>query len=220
MRKISLSVFVIIVVFNSFGQGKPHLIQFSGLIVSGDSLRGVPYASVYVPKTGRGVISNQVGFFSMPLLPLDSVVFMSPGYKQFGYKIPKDSPDNLSVMIEMKEDTLMLPVIEIFPYYTEELFKKAFLALRLPDDPSKNIEKTMNDRLIAMLLDETYYDGAMNHRWFTQQQALKQERRFMDPMAYNPLLNPIAWATFINSLKKGDYKDKSYNEDGKKKKKR
>lgn len=220
MRNNVLAVLALLFVAQVFGQGKPNLIQFSGLIVAGDSMRGLPYASVYVPKTGRGVISNQVGFFSMPVMALDSVIFISPGFKQFGYKIPKDSPDNISVMIAMQEDTLMLPVIEIFPYYTEELFKKAFLALRLPDDPSKNIEKTMNDRLIAMLLDETYYDGAMNHRWFTQQQALKQERRFMDPMAYNPLLNPIAWATFINSLKRGDYKDKSYGEDGKKKKKK
>jgi hypothetical protein len=216
MKKVAI-FFLSLLTSPIFSQGKPKIIQFSGLIVSGDSMHGIPYASVYIPKTGKGVISNQIGFFSIPVHPLDSVVFLASGYKALGYKVSKDSPENLSVVIHLKEDTLTLPAIEVFPYYTEELFKKAFLALRLTDDPSKNIEKTMNDRLIAMLLDETYFDGAMNHRWFSQQMALRQERKFMDPMAYNPLLNPFAWYTFIKSLRKDDYKEKKFNDSGKKK---
>lgn len=203
--------------FQVFAQGEPKIVQFSGVVVSGgDSLNGVPYVSLFIPKTGRGALSNAVGYFSMPALTKDSIVIVATGYKTTKFVIPDNDATNISVMIELKQDTLLLPIIEVFPYYTEELFKQAFLALRLPDQDTRNMNRNINDRLLAAMFEETYYDGAMNHRWFTQQQAIKQERKYMDPNAYNPLLNPFAWVQLVKSIRNGDFKKKSYNEDGKK----
>ena len=38
-----------------------HLIQFSGIVVEGDSLRPVPYTSIIVNKSNRGTISDYFG---------------------------------------------------------------------------------------------------------------------------------------------------------------
>ncbi len=201
----------------ALAQGEPKIVQFSGVVVSGgDSLNGVPYVSLYIPKTGRGALSNAVGYFSMPALTNDSIIIIATGYKSTTFVIPNNEASNISVMIELKQDTLLLPIIEVFPYYTEELFKQAFLALRLPEEDNRNMNRNLNDRLLAAMFEETYYDGAMNHRWFTQQQALRQERKYMDPSAYNPLTNPFAWVQLVKSIRNGDFKKKSYNEDGKK----
>ena len=42
----------------AWAQGKRRVVQFTGIVASGDSLLGVPGASIYVPKAGRGTSSN------------------------------------------------------------------------------------------------------------------------------------------------------------------
>ncbi|MGV3641192.1 MAG: carboxypeptidase-like regulatory domain-containing protein, partial [Adhaeribacter sp.] len=69
-------------------QGKPQVIQLSGLVTSGDSLYGVPGVTVYVPKAGRGTITNDYGYFSLPVLAGDSVVIRALGYQHLTVKIP------------------------------------------------------------------------------------------------------------------------------------
>ncbi|HTF81232.1 MAG TPA: hypothetical protein VL947_05895, partial [Cytophagales bacterium] len=58
-------------------QGNVEPIQFSGVVFTGDSNMTVPYTTLYIPKTGRGVVSNKYGIFSMPVLPKDSVVIIA-----------------------------------------------------------------------------------------------------------------------------------------------
>lgn len=199
-------------------QGNVEPIQFSGVVFTGDSTMTVPYTTLYIPKTGRGVVSNQYGIFSMPVLPKDSVVIIATGYKRTHYIVPQSNErKSISVMIQLKQDTLELPLVEVFPYQTEEIFKQAFLALHIPDHPNAALEKTMNDRIIAMMSSEAPADGQMNHSWYARQYAIAQERKYQSPLAYNPLFNPFAWAQFVNSLRKGAYKKKEYDDKGKKK---
>src|SRR5688572_8850772 len=104
------------------------VIQFSGLTVGGDSLYGIPGVYLYVPKAGRGTTSNHLGYFSLPTLVGDTVLIKAIGFKQKQYIIP-DVEEKLSVIIELSADTSFLPVVEIFPWPTETIFKEAFLAL-------------------------------------------------------------------------------------------
>src|SRR5215218_9108602 len=86
-------------------QGKPQVIQFSGLVTSGDSLYGVPGVTVYVPKAGRGTVTNDYGYFSMAVLAGDSVVIRAVGYQHLTVKIPKNyNKQSYSVILELKED--------------------------------------------------------------------------------------------------------------------
>jgi len=194
-----------------FSQGKEKVIQLSGIVVSGDSLDGVFGVNLYVPKAGRGATTNQVGFFSMPVLTGDSVVISAVGFLNKSYFIAKnETRDNISIMVELKPDSSFVPVIEVFPYYTEELFKQAFLALKLPD-PNADINKTLLDRITYNLYTRADMDGDMNHTYFMKQQIYQQEHRYMAPTI--SLLNPYAWMEFVKSLKRGDFK-KKYDKDG------
>lgn len=47
-------------------QGQRRVVQFSGIIATGDSLLGVPGAAIFVPKAGRGTLTNEYGYFSLP----------------------------------------------------------------------------------------------------------------------------------------------------------
>lgn len=191
------------------GQEKPpKVVQFSGLVVEGDSLYGIPGVSVYTPKSGRGSITNSVGYFSFPVLEGDSVMIKSIGYKDKNFIIPKVEDDKLSIIIELMEDTLMLPAVEIFPYPTERLFKEAFIALKLPETEIDNMHKNLNEQVLKRMLYTMDHDGSMNHKYYMRQQVERMENKMMAYPTMN-LLNPFAWAKFIQQIKNGEHKNKA-----------
>lgn len=177
------------------------VIQFSGVVATQDTLSGIMGAHVYVPKGGRGTTTNYYGYFSFPVLEGDSVVVSVVGFQKKHIIIPKLDEDSYTLIIAMVEDTTYLPELEILPYPTEELFKEAVLAYRIPNQGDLN---NMNKNLDPMTLIEmariTPMDGSENHRYFMQQQAIYLHDGYGP--RYNPLLNPFAWAEFFKSLKK------------------
>ncbi|QNF33436.1 carboxypeptidase-like regulatory domain-containing protein [Adhaeribacter swui] len=198
----------------ALAQGKSSVVQLSGVVASGDSLYGVPGVTVYVPKAGRGTVTNEYGYFSMPVLAGDSVVVRALGFKHLTLKIPKNyNKQSYSVVLELKEDATLLPEVRVFPYPTEELFKKAFLALRVPDEQKTAAEKNLNEQLMARIFDNTPVGPSANFRNTMDMQQMYLNKQSM-PNRYNnnPLLNPFAWGQLINQIKNGDLKRK-YKDD-------
>lgn len=190
-----------------FAQGKSSVIQLSGLVLGEDSTSALAGANIYVPTAGRGTSTNRYGYFSMPVLPGDSVVFSSVGHKRQYYLVPKDQKESLTVIVELSMDTTFLPAVEVFPYPSEEVFKEAILALKLPDeDQYAHMRKNLADDLLARMFEAMPMDGSMNHRYFMNQQFDRVQ--YGSGPRPNPLLNPFAWAEFIKSIKRGDYKKK------------
>ncbi len=203
----------------SWGQGEKKLIQFSGLVVEGDSLLGIPGAHVFIPKAGRGASTNLLGYFSIPAMPGDSILILAVGYKRQSLVIPKDTLQDMTVMIQMSTDTLFLPEVEIRALPSERVFKEAFLALHLPDQQNHDyMQKNLNDQIMQRLLLESGMSASMNHRYYMQRQINAIERRYM--IQTNPLLDPFAWARFFKDVqrekqkkearKKKQNNDKSY----------
>lgn len=183
-------------------QQQKRIIQLSGVVM--DTVEGpIPGVHIYVPKAGRGVTTNAVGFFSMPVLAGDSVVISSVGYQRQHYIIPEESSEYLTIVVPMVQDVTYLKEIEILPYPTEEVFKEAVLALNLPADNSID-PKSLNAELLSLMLKTTPMDGPMNQRYALNQWAVSQNDKFM-PVT-NPFLNPFNWVKFFNGLKKN--KDK------------
>jgi len=189
-------------------QGKPRIVQFSGLIVTGDSSYGIPGVHIFIPKSGRGTTSNYVGYFSMATLEGDSVVIKAVGYKDKGFVIPTGvKDDKWSVIVYLTEDVMALPEVEIFPWPTERIFKEAFLSLKLPEQDMSNMNRNLNEQVMRRMMYNAEPDGAMNHNYYMTQQIYKQENRFSAPTL--SLLNPFAWQKFIQSAKKGELKQPS-----------
>ncbi|MEQ8713936.1 MAG: carboxypeptidase-like regulatory domain-containing protein [Cyclobacteriaceae bacterium] len=188
-------------------QGGRRVIQFSGIVVGEDSISGVSGVHIYVPKAGRGTTSNPYGYYSMPVLPNDSVVVSAVGYEKQSLIIPEDQGDKITVIIELLPDTTMLPEITIFPYPTEELFKKAILAYELPyQEDLDNMQRSLGDELLRRMYGNEPMSAGANHRYYMDQQMLSVQDRYQ-PRSI-PLLNPFAWAEFIKSIKRGDLKNK------------
>ncbi|MEM1136158.1 MAG: carboxypeptidase-like regulatory domain-containing protein [Bacteroidota bacterium] len=188
-------------------QGDPAVIQMSGIIVDGDSSYGVPGVHVYIPSAKVGTISNQVGLFSLPTMAGDTIVFSAVGYKKQRFIVPRKNDKGFTVLIDLQTDTTFLPIVEVFPYPTEELFKEAFLALELPvDQRKKNMEKNLNQQALNRMAAALPMDGGSNHRYYMNQNANNITNRFFAPSF--SILNPFAWGEFIKSVKRGDLKKK------------
>jgi hypothetical protein len=179
-------------------QQQKRVIQLSGIVM--DTVSGpIPGVHVYIPKAGRGVTTNAVGFFSLPVLVGDSVIISSVGYKRQHYIVPNSSNEYSTIIVPMVEDVTYLKEIVIVPYPTEEVFKEAVLALNLP--PDNGIDgKNLNAELLALILKTTPMDGPLNQRYALNQWAATQNDKFM-PVT-NPFLNPFNWVKFFNGLKK------------------
>ena len=209
-KTLILKLFVIIsltIVFDSFSQGQKKIIQLSGVVVGQDSISGVGGVHVYVPKAGRGTTSNPYGYFAMPVLAEDSIIVSAIGYQKQSFIMPGDKGVSVTLFIELKPDTTVLPELEIFPYPTEELFKKAVLAVELPNRRDlENLDKSLDKDLLRRMYSNEPMSANMNYKYFMDQQMMATSTKYQLPS--NPLLNPFAWVKFIKAIKRGDFKRK------------
>lgn len=180
------------------------VVQFSGIVVSGDSAYGVPGVYIYVQKEGRGTMSNALGYFSMPTLTGDTITVKSIGYKEKSFVVPHVENDKVSVIIEIYEDTMFMPMVEITPWPTERLFKEAFVSLQLPTQDLDNMNSNLNEQVLRRIMYAQGADGSLNHSYYMQQKAIHQHNQYYAPTL--SLTNPFAWKKFIDDVKKGDLK--------------
>lgn len=201
MKKIFLLLFIIYG-FTSYSQDKePIVIQFSGLVVTGDSAFGLPHVHIYNPKYRRGTETNDVGYFTMPALAGDSIVIKHIGFEK-KYIILPDGKDKQSYtyIIELKEDTTQLAEVTIMPYPTFQLFKEAFVKLDLPKEKSAHWEKNMRKEDLEKMMYAMAPSSYETYRTYSLQEIQRIENRNM--VAVNPLTNLFAWVSLIQELSK------------------
>ena len=183
---------------------KKRVIQLSGVVLEEDSAannsRPLSGVHVYVPKAGRGTTTNNMGFFSMPVLELDEIVVSIVGFEKQHFTVPENSPEYQTIVVTMQMDTTYLNEIVIIPFPTEEVFKQAVLAMNMPLDNNGIDKRNFNQELMALMLKTTPMDGYQNQRYYLDQWAGSANNRFQ-PVS-NPFLNPFNWAKFFSSLKK------------------
>ena len=176
-RNIFLLIFFIFLLNilgnESLAQGQKKIIQLSGVVVGQDSISGVGGVHIYVPKAGRGTTSNPYGYFAMPVLQGDSIIVSAIGYRKQNFIMPGDKGESVTLFIELKPDTTVLPELEIFPYPTEELFKKAVLAIELPNRKDlENLDRSLDKDLLRRMYNNEPMSANMNYKYFMDQQML------------------------------------------------
>jgi len=188
-------------------QNDKKVIQVSGIILNADSTDAVPGVNIYVPKKGRGTVSGRFGYFSMPVLEGDSIVFTFIGLKKQSFKVPeKVENDRISLILTMEVDEIALAEIEVMPYPTEEEFKKAVIAMNVVD-PMSISRTNMSPEMLLRWAESMPASGAENFRYFQEGQMIQNQ----DIYGPRPLriLDPFAWSQFIRSIKRGDLKSKN-----------
>lgn len=209
MKKIIITLSFCVSCMFASGQilDKNQLVQFSGVIVTSDSLEPIPFSSVMIKNTNRGTISDYYGFFSFVAKMQDTIEFSAIGFKKATFVIPDTLTDQRCSMIQiLKADTILLKEVVIFPWPTKEQFKEAFIHLRIPDDDMSRAEKNLNPDQLAFMAASLPMDGSMNFRNYMQEHSTRLY--YSGQLPPNSLLDPIKWARFIQMWQNGAFKKK------------
>lgn len=182
-------------------------IQFSGIIVTGDSISPVSFTNIVIKNTWRGTVADYYGYFSFVARKYDTIVFSAVGFKKAEFVIPDTiTADRYSLIQVMSADTILLPQTVIYPWPSREDFKEHFLTFDVPDDDYERARKNLEASKIREMASRYPMDGSMNYRNSMQ---LQQDRLYYigqtQPIT---VLNPFAWAQFIKAWKEGKFKRK------------
>jgi hypothetical protein len=209
-KRFNVLIFILMGFFQpTFGQvSNQGLVQFSGVVVTGDSLYPVPYASIIVRSSFRGTISDYGGFFSFVAQMGDTIDFSAVGFKKSSFVIPDTlQTDRYSLIKIMSADTFLLREAVIYPWPTKEQFRQAFLDLRVPDDDLERARRNMALQEMRELMVTLPMDGSGNYKSLLLERQTKVYSNGQYPSI--SLLNPIAWAQFVDAWQRGDFKRKT-----------
>ncbi|RYY67117.1 MAG: carboxypeptidase-like regulatory domain-containing protein [Chitinophagaceae bacterium] len=191
-----------------FESVKDSVVQLYGVVMTADSLVGIPAVSVMVKGQNRGTITNNQGVFSIVVLKGDEVEFTHVTYKPKLVTIPRDIKGNqYSVVQLMVEDTVYLPATIIRQRPTAEQFGRDFVKLKVPDDDIEVARRNNDVAKRRVLMQTLPADG----REATSMQFRNIANRavYSGQLPPQNLFNPAAWAEFIKAWKRGDFKRKT-----------
>ena len=187
---------------------KDSVVQLYGVVMTADSLKGVPAASIVVKGQNRGTISNNDGVFSIVVLKGDNIEFSSIGYKSITVNIPKELKGNQQSIIQlMVTDTVYLPATIIRPRLTRQQFERDFVNNPVPDDEIATAQRNTSAATRRFLASTLTTDGREASNQYLRQYSNKLS--YAGQLAPQNIFNPFAWNEFIKAWKRGDYKRKS-----------
>lgn len=186
---------------------RDSVVQLYGVVMTADSLQGIPSCSVIVEGKGRGTITSYDGVFSIAVLKGDKITFSSVGFKDRSILIPRDLVGNqYSVIQLLVTDTAYLPATILKPRPTREQFERDFVNNKISDDLYETARKNTDEATRRILLRSMPADGREAVNYQLRQQATKAY--YSGQLPPMNILNPAAWADFIQAWKRGDFKSK------------
>ena len=190
-----------------FENYKDSVVQLYGVVMSADSLQGLPAVSIMVKGRNQGTMTNDQGVFSIVVLKGDQLEFTSVGYKPKLVTIPKNLDGNQQSMIQlMVQDTVYLAATIIKKYPTREEFERDFANTKVPDDQEEIARQNLSEANRRALLNVYPTNGREATNYYFKQ----NQRKYYSAGQLPPqnIFNPMAWAEFIKAWKRGDFKNK------------
>lgn len=184
-----------------------NIIQFSGVILDGDSLQPVPFTSIIVLQRNTGTTADANGIFSFAAQTGDSIKFTSIGFKESFFVIPDTLHTNKYSLIQlMSTDTLLLRTHMVYPWPSKEQFKEEFLNTRIPTDDLDRANANLAQAEMRERMQNMPGSGSENFKYENYQR--NQQTYYNGQYPSWSILNPIAWAQFIQAWDNGDFKKK------------
>jgi hypothetical protein len=191
-----------------FENFKDSVVQLYGVVMTADSLKGLPAVSVVVKGQNRGTITNDRGVFSIVVLKGDKVEFTSIGYKPVLVSIPVNLQGNQQSVVQlMVNDTVYLPATIIRQRPSRQQFERDFVNTKVPDDDITIARTNTNSATRRVLMASLPADGKEASNQYLRQSA--QKLYYSGQAAPQNIFNPFAWNEFIKAWKRGDFRKKN-----------
>ena len=192
---------------SQFETVKDSVVQLYGIVMTADSLVGIPAVSITIKGSNRGTISNNQGVFSIVVLKGDEIEFSHVSYKPKNIIIPRNLEGNHHSVVQlMVEDTTYLPVTIIKPRPTPQQFARDFVNSDVPDDDIEIARRNNDAAKRRVLMQTTPSDGA--GAMSMQMRNIANRATYQGQVPPMNIFNPAAWSEFIQAWKRGDFKRK------------
>lgn len=204
---ILLLFFVPVASKAQFENVRDSVVQLYGVVMTADSLVGIPAVSIAIKGQNRGTITNNQGVFSIVVLKGDVVEFTHVSYKPKVVTIPKTLEGNqYSVVQLMIADTVYLPATIIRPRPSAAQFARDFANTKIPDDDYETARKNTSVAKRRALMQSTPMDGG--EAAHIQMKNVATKAYYAGGVPPQNIFNPAAWMEFIEAWKRGDFKKK------------
>lgn len=186
---------------------RDSVVQLYGIVMTADSLEGIPAVSITVQGQNRGTMTNAQGVFSIVVLKGDVVEFSHVSYKTKLVTIPRSLEGNQQSIVQlMVQDTVYLPATVIRPRPSPQQFERDFVNTKVPDDDIEIARQNNSAAKRRALMQMTPADGS--EATSLQFRNMAQKARYTGQVPPMNIFNPAAWSEFIQSWKRGDFKRK------------
>jgi len=209
-RLLYIAGFIFLTLASASGQEKERFFQVTGIITDEDN-RALASVGVVSLKLRRGTLSEKTGIYSITSTPGDTILFKALGFKKKFVIVPNVFEERmLKKDIVMYPDTIPIENVVVMPWKNYNEFIKD-MTTPAPVSPEienmnenlANIEKAVANEIGVKITPEAGYRYAM------QQNFNQMATRNQSPV--NNLLNPLAWAKFINGVKSGLFKNQKFD---------
>ncbi len=191
-----------------FETGRDSVVQLYGIVMTADSLMGIPAVNITVRGQNRGTMTNEQGVFSIVVLKGDVVEFSHVSYKPKTITIPKTLDGNQHSVVQLLiQDTVYLPATIIRQRPTPQQFERDFVKTKVPDDDIEIARQNTDAAKRRALMSSTSGDGG--EATSLQMRNAATRASYAGQLPPQNLFNPAAWAEFIKAWKRGDYKRKN-----------
>ncbi len=192
--------------------GDSSLIQFSGLLLSSDSIYPVPFAFIHAKGKPYGTYSNLEGYFSFVARAGDTIQFNHVEFKKSLMVIPDTLKDQkYSVVKLLTKDTVYFEGAVIFAMPPRATFDHLFATKEIPNDDVQRAKYNLEREAMREQAGQmSGADASEAYRYMARNYAQKSYYAGGQIPPMN-LMNPFAWAQFFEAWKRGDYKRKKTN---------
>jgi hypothetical protein len=137
--------------------------QLSGLVLDKVTGQPIPFTRITTISRKRYAVCNEEGFFSIPTVANDTLVFQSIGYKpatfifaQYLQDYKGDTTQPYIYEIQyMLSDTITLPTVVIYPYKSAEDIRQAVLNNNEPTQLSiADAQMNVSPQVVSYFLNE------------------------------------------------------------------
>tara|TARA_Y100000385_G_scaffold178868_1_gene184843 strand:- start:1471 stop:2106 length:636 start_codon:yes stop_codon:yes gene_type:complete len=208
-KNLKILLFLVLgIISNSFAQeNQKKVIQFSGYVLTPDTLMGIPFVTIQINNSSRGTITNREGFFSFAASVGDTVNFRSIGFENSYYHIPTSLQTNkYSIVKLLSTDTYYIDTVTVYPWPSKEMFKQAFLSLEMEENDVDRALKNLEREYLKELGENMAMDASENANYYLRSEAQKYYYAGQAPP--QNIFNVFAWAQFIEAWKRGDFRRK------------
>jgi hypothetical protein len=191
-----------------FETARDSVVQLYGVVMTADSLVGIPAVSITIKGQNRGTITNSDGVFSIVVLKGDQVEFTHVSYKSKLITIPRNLEGSQHSVVQlMVADTVYLPATIIRPRPTPEQFARDFVNTKVSDDDIEIARKNIDATKRRVLMQSLPADG--REATSVQFRNIANKAVYQGQVPPMNIFNPAAWAEFIDAWKRGDFKRKN-----------